>query len=79
MKRHPERSEGSLGTGVPREDTVEGCHPEAQGDGSPHEASSLRLTLIIFFGMLKFFQDEKDITSNSTGFFFYFYKPCLLI
>jgi hypothetical protein len=26
---HPERSEGSLGTGVPREDPVGGCHPEA--------------------------------------------------
>jgi|GEM_PF-1959632 len=43
MKRHPERSEGSLGTSVPwedkkesvpREDPVGGCHPEPQGEGS---------------------------------------------
>jgi hypothetical protein len=35
-------------------------------------------TLIISFGMLKSFQDEKDIVFNFSGFFFYFYKPWLL-
>ena len=29
------QAEGSLGTGVPREDTVGGFRPEAQAEGSP--------------------------------------------
>ena len=31
----PSGSEGSLGTGVPRDDTVGGCYHEASAEGSP--------------------------------------------
>jgi len=35
MKRHTERNKGSLGTGVPRNDTVGGCHPEPTAEDLP--------------------------------------------